>query len=54
MIHSLTITNDETEQCYHIIEKDGRIWLENQDDEGMGITETQLFEIIDEYFKASH
>ena len=51
MIYSLQIRNNELEQSYWITEKNGLIWLENQDDEGMIVTENQLFKIIDTYFK---
>lgn len=51
MIHSITITNNETEQLYHIT-KTGHIWIENQDEEGLVITEPQLYSLLDQYFKA--
>lgn len=51
MIVSLQITNDETKRSYYLTQKDGRLYLENEDEEGMVITEAQLFDILDEYFR---
>lgn len=56
MIHTvtctetLTITN-KTGALYSLTEKDDQIWLENQADEGMVITEKQLFDMLDAFFK---
>lgn len=50
MILSIKITDDETEKSYFVTQKDGRLWVENGGEEGMGVSEAELFEIIDKWF----
>jgi len=50
MILSIEIHNSETEKSYFITKKDGRLWLENEDEEGGVIAENQLYQVFDEYF----
>ena len=51
MIISFQIASDKAERSYYLTQKDGRLYLENDAEEGMVITETQLFNILDGYFK---
>ena len=52
MIHTVQISHPITGGTYCLTDRDGKLWLENHGDEGMHITEIQLFEMIDKYFIA--
>ena len=51
MIVSLQSTDDETDRSYYLTQKDGRLFLENEEEEGMGITEMELYQIFDDFFR---
>jgi hypothetical protein len=51
LIISFQIASDKVERSYYLTQKDGRVWLENEVEEGMVITEVQLFKILDKYFR---
>lgn len=49
MMMSLEIKNDE--HSYFLTVKDGRIWLENEEEESLVVPEMQLYQAIDNYFR---
>jgi len=42
------------DEYYLLSPDDSKVWIANQDGEGMGMSQAQLFNIIHEWFKATH
>jgi len=46
---------DETFDKYYLLSPDdSKVWIANQDGEGMGISQDNLFKLIHEWFKETH
>ena len=44
--------NEKSYTIYEIDNYDWKYWLENEEEEAMSLSEKNLFDLIDEYFKS--
>jgi len=51
----IRIYNDETSEQYYLLTiDDSKVWIANQDGEGMGLSQAKLFDAIHAWFMENH